>query len=294
VPQITHANRRPCTVLGQLGAPSCDDVAPPRTRTPHAGGLGQRPTRPWWADDVHPLVRRASSLLVLVKDAFGRRDHAAGIAVHHSREARAGGGAGRQERGRGAQATPRDAPAACDARVMPLLRGPGALSGWPRKPVLPPPTTRLGPDWEGERVKPRARGGGRPAHLAHAPRARRLALPEGGGVPHHTRALCEGGEARALVRPAIGAESRLPGQLEKGPAHAPGEDLDRAPLGYTTAVPYGTSRGERSLRCLSHTVHRHEKRIAVHGRSPRRVVVPRQLFYEEGSNGSPQELHIRY
>jgi hypothetical protein len=164
----------------------------------------------------------------------------------------------------------------------------------PRKTVIPPPTTRRGPDWEGERVQHLDQGGGRPAHLAHAPLARRVELPEAGGVPHNKRALCEGGEARALVRPDIGAESRLPGQLEKCPAHAPAEDLDSAPLGYTTAVPDGTSRAERSLRCLSHTVHRQEKRIAVHWRSPRIVVVTRPLFYEEGSNGSPQELHIRY
>src|SRR5262249_52091583 len=45
---------------------------------------------------------------------------------------------------------------------------------------------------------------------------------------------------------------------------------------------------------LYHTVHGNDKSIAVHWRSPRIVVVTRQLFYGEGSNGSSQELHIRY
>ena len=89
------------------------------------------------------------------------------------------------------------------------------------------------------------------------------------------------------MHPKIGKEIRILRPLEKFPAHDHGDDLDIAQLGHETTVPYGTSRGEMPIMFLYQTVHRNDKSIAIPWRSPRIVVVTRQLFYEEVSYGSP-------
>ena len=142
----------------------------------------------------------------------------------------------------GDQAAPRDAQAEFEAVVMQLFRGTVAIIGLPRKTVVPPPTTRVGTDGQGQRVNHLDRVGGLPAHLDQATLDRGLELPEVGGLPHKERAIREGGEERAIMRPEIGKEIRIPGQLKKFTANNHGDDLDIAQLGHETAVPYGTSR----------------------------------------------------
>src|SRR5262245_12753597 len=193
----------------------------------------------------------------------------------------------------GNQAASRDAQTEFEAIVMQLFRGTVAIIGLPRKAAVPPPTTCVGTDGERQRVNHLHGVCSMPAHLDEAPLNSGLELPEVGSLPHKERAIRERGEVRAIVRPEIGEEIHITGQLEKFTANNHGDDLDIAQLGYETAVPYGTSRGEMPIMFLYQTVHRNDKSIAVHWRPPRIVVVTRQLFYEEVSNGSPQELHIR-
>src|SRR5262249_15636641 len=87
VPQITHAD--PChgKVLSQLGANCFNDFAPVRTRAYQVAWLSQRHTSPWWSDDRNPLVRGEYGMLVLVNEAFVRRDDATGIAFEQGCEA---------------------------------------------------------------------------------------------------------------------------------------------------------------------------------------------------------------
>src|SRR5215510_5085492 len=187
----------------------------------------------------------------------------------------------------GDQAAPRNAQATFEAIVMQLFRGTVTIIGLPRTTVVPPATTRVGTDGQGQRVNHLDRVGGMPSHLDHATLDSGLELPEVGGLPHKECAIHEGGKERAIMRPKIGKEIRILGQLEKFPANDHGDDLDIAQLGHETTVPYGTSRGEMPIMFLYQTVHRHDKSIAIHWRAPRIVVVTHQLFYEEVSNGSP-------
>ena len=78
-------------------------------------------------------------------------------------------------------------------------------------------------------------------------------------MPHTERAIREGGEEKARVRPERGAEIRIPAQLEQCAAYDHGQDLDITQLRHKTAVPYGTSHGERPIMFLYQTVHRHDK-----------------------------------
>jgi hypothetical protein len=89
-----------------------------------------------------------------------------------------------------------------------------------------------------------------PAHLDQATLDSGLELPEVGGLPHKERAIREGGEERAIMRPKIGKEIHIPGQLEKFTATNYGDDLDIAQLGHETAVPYGTSRCKTPIMFL--------------------------------------------
>jgi hypothetical protein len=113
-------------------------------------------------------------------------------------------------------------------------------------------------------------------------------------VPYEEGALREGGEEMQRVRPAIRAEVRVAGPLEKFAANDPGDDLDIAQLRSAAALPSRTDRREVLIMFFYHTVPRNDKRIAVQWMSPRIVAVARQLFYGEVSKGPPQELHIRY
>ena len=82
VPQIMHADTRYGKVLGELEADRFDDFAPASPCAYQAEWLGQRHTRPWRGDDVHPLVLRESGVLVLVNEAFVRGDEAPPYPVH--------------------------------------------------------------------------------------------------------------------------------------------------------------------------------------------------------------------
>src|SRR5919109_2504730 len=194
----------------------------------------------------------------------------------------------------GNQAAPRDAQAKFEAIVMQLCRGTVTIVGLSRTAAVPPPTPRVGADGQRQRVNHRHRVGRMLAHLDEAPLDRGLELPEIGGLPHKERALRESGEEIAIVRSEIGEEVCITGQLKKFTANQHGDDLDIAQLGHETTVPYGASRCEIPIMFLYQTVDGNDKSSAVHWRSPRIVVVTRQLFYEEVSNGSPQESHIRY
>jgi hypothetical protein len=70
------------------------------------------------------------------------------------------------------------------------------------------------------------------------------------------------------MRPEIGEEVRIMGQLEKFTATHHGHDLNIAQLGHETAVSYGTSRGEMPIMFLSQTGHGNDKSIAGHWRAP--------------------------
>jgi hypothetical protein len=58
---------------------------------------------------VNPLVLREDGMLILIHEAFVRREDTTGIAFHQGRETLDVVGAGCQERVMGNQAAPRDA-----------------------------------------------------------------------------------------------------------------------------------------------------------------------------------------
>src|SRR5438445_10392968 len=119
----------------------------------------------------------------------------------------------------GDQAAPRDAQAEFEAIVMQLFRGTVAIISLPRKTVVPPSTTRVGTDWQGQRVNHLDRVGGMPAPLDHATLDSGLELPEVGSLPYKERAIRQGGEERAIMRPKIGKEIRIPSPFAPSISH---------------------------------------------------------------------------